>query len=308
MPFGVFAAEEMGMLFGGPGGGPRKAVDYAFQGTPASGGSPSIQEHSLRARFALVQNSTVTWAVYQQASLFDLNHPLTIPENGLSIPETMGSIETGATYLRILPGKRTLGITASIGSASDQLFYSRHELIANLTVTYRRPSGPRNAWITFLNYSNHREFLNNVPIPGIGYYWQTASRKWRVAAGFPFIVALLLPSPTTDARFMLFGPRRMGLEAGWRFKGQSRLYGGWEWGAQEWLLANRINTDNRLFFDRKRLQLGVQWPLIPQLSLDLSGGREFDRRFFENRSSKDNVPTLGLHPTWYGLLKVALRL
>jgi len=304
----VHANDDLVLLFSGGGRPlPKASFQYQGEGTPTEQGSPAIQQHALSSRFVVVQHATSTWAVHQRASLFKLEHPLTIPANGLSIPDTMGTVEMGGSYSRRLPGNRLVGVIGSVGSSSDRLFYSRHELSGSITASYRKPHGPRNAWLFFLNYSNTRDFLNNVPLPGVGYYAEAASQKWRAAIGFPFAILMLTPSPSWDARAGLFGPRQMGAEAGRRF-GEWRLYTGFEWGSQDWLLADRVNTDNRLFFDRKRASLGVQRPVGKKMELDLSGGREFDRRFFENDDSRhSDVPTLGLHPAWFAVLTISLR-
>jgi hypothetical protein len=188
----------------------------------------------------------------------------------------------------------------SVGSDSDRLFHSIHETIVQATADYRIPSGERNAWLFFLGYSNNRYFLNGAPLPGVSYMFRSESGKFQGIVGFPFVSLRYSPVPLWDARLSAFGPRRLNMDVGRRLRDMARVHAGFEWGGQTWLRAGRTDNASRLTFERKRLYAGVEAPLPYRLSLAFSGGREFDRRFFETASAfSTGGATATLSPAWY---------
>jgi hypothetical protein len=195
-----------------------------------------------------------------------------------------------------------------LGSDSDELFHSIHETTIRAGADYRLPAGVHNAWLFSLNYSNNRHFLNGIPLPGIGYYFEALDRRLQGLVGFPFLALRYRPTEDWTARLSLFGPRNLNVEIGRRLIRSIRAYTAFLWGSQEWEIANRQDTSNRLFFVRKRAAVGLRSPLPHGFILDVSGGREFDRRFFENDSSSySSVPTIGLAPAWYGETRISWR-
>jgi len=285
----------------------KSSAQLQFQHVPESDGSPAITYGQLRGQYVVSENPTRTWTLQQRAAQFRVGAPLTIPDNGLVIPRTLELVDTGVAYNRRLQGDRNLGLRLQAGSASDRIFDSFHELVIEVTAVYRKPAArPRRVWLFILNYSNNRNFLNNIPFPTFAYFMESASHRWRTIIGFPFFSTQYKPAPAVDFRLGLFGPRRFGAQAGYTFKESRRLYGGFEWSSLEWMRADREDKDDRLFYVRKRLVAGFQMPVIRDLRLDLSGGREFDRRFFENHDATyHDVPSLGLRPAWLISLKVS---
>jgi hypothetical protein len=241
-----------------------------------------------------------SWSVHERFGHLGINAPIQIPQTGLAVPRSLWSLEGGARYGRRLDGGRSYGVSLSVGSDSDRLFHSIHETVAQVSADYRVPSGERNAWLFFLGYSNNRYFLNGAPLPGVSYMFRSESGKLLGVVGFPFVSLSYLPAPLWDVRLSAFGPRRMNLDVGRRLRDMARVHAGVEWGGQTWLRAGRTDNASRLSFERKRLYAGVEAPLSYRLSLALSGGREFDRRFFETASTfSTSGATATLSPAWY---------
>jgi hypothetical protein len=53
--------------------------------------------------------------------------------------------------------------TPALMDDSDRLPHSIHETIVRASADYRIPSGERNAWLSFLGYSDNRYFLDDAP-------------------------------------------------------------------------------------------------------------------------------------------------
>jgi hypothetical protein len=284
-------------------------LDYQFHDVPgASGPAPAMTDDRQSGRFVVSKTATDTWSVNERLGLFHVSELGPIPGTAETMPVNLWSVNFGGAYSQLLGGGKSWGLNLGMGSDSDELFHSIHETTFRAGANYRLPSREHNAWLFSLNYSNNRHFLNGIPLPGIGYYFEALNRRLQGLVGFPFLALRYRPTDDWAARLSLFGPRNLNVEISRRVVGALHAYTAFIWGSQEWELANRLDTSNRLFFDRKKVALGLRSPLPYGLALDVSGGREFDRRFFENDSSSySSVPTIGLAPAWYGETRISWR-
>jgi hypothetical protein len=284
-------------LLGTGAGGSGDFVRYRFEDAFGRSGVPTITDHRLDAAVVVSSSAVDSWTASERFGHFGLSAPEQIPGGGPSVPRSLWSEQTGLRYSRQMEAGRAWGVGGSVGSDSDVLFHSIHETTFGLTLDAKVPSGDRNAWLFFLNYSNNRYFLSGVPIPGVAYQFQTESGKLRGLVGVPFAALFWAPAPLWDGRLTVFGPRRINVDGGDRVAGTVRLHGGFDWGGQTWLRAGRSDYSDQLQFERKRVYLGVESPLPGRLKLDLTGGRQFDQDFYEARSYSSTKATLP--PSWY---------
>jgi hypothetical protein len=259
-------------------------------------------------RFIVSRTATDTWSVNERFSHLGIGEPIAIPQINTSVPQDLWSVESGAAYNHQFSSGRQMGLSLGVGSDSDHPFYSIHETVFRAMANYRLPSRDHNAWLFFLNYSNNRHFFNNIPLPGVGYYFQAYDNRLQGLVGFPFASLRYRPTPDWNAQVSIFGPRNANAEIGRRIFGPLRAYTAFQWNSQEWLIADRQDYSNRLIFDKKRAALGLRSPLPCGFALDVSGGRQFDQRFFVNNSSSyKDVPTSGLAPSWFVQTKLSYR-
>jgi len=284
-------------------------VDYQLWGSPGqSGGRPTMVDQRETGRFIVSRTASDTWSVNERFSHLGIGESIAIPQINTSVPQDLWSIESGAAYNHLFDSGRQLGLNFGVGSDSDHPFYSIHEVVFRATANYRLPSGDHNAWLFFLTYSNNRHFFNGVPLPGAGYYFQAYDNRLQGLVGFPFASLRYKPTPDWNAQVSIFGPRNVNAEIGRWICGPLQAYTAFQWNAQEWLIADRQDYSNRLVFDKKRAALGLRSPLPHGFIFDVSGGRQFDQRFFVNDSSSyRNVPTAGLAPTWFVQTKLSYR-
>jgi len=274
------------------------SVDYQMTETPASHSSdPNILENRVRGNFVVSKTPTDTWSVRQTVGEVDLSRAPVIAQTGLSLPQSLWDVETGGAYQHHLGDRHDWGLSTSIGSASDEPFHSIHETIFRGTGTYHMPSGQQNAWLFFLSYSNNRHFANNIPLPGVAYDLRTP--KLDAALGLPFLAVNYRPTPDLTGRFSIFGPDNVSAEWAYVFWKPVQAYAGFDWGQQEWLRANRDDNSNRLFDDQKKWALGLRFPVVDAIRLDLSANYEFDRRFYEDTHAVSrDVAEANLNPGW----------
>jgi len=284
-------------------------LDYQMIGSPSRPGeSPTLVDQRETGRFILSKTASDTWSVNERFGHLGIGEPIAIPQANTSVPQDLWSVEGGVGYNHLLSNGRALGVNFNVGSDSDHPFYSLHETVFRGLVNYRVPSGKHNAWLFSLSYSNNRHFLNGIPLPGIGYYFQAFDDRLQGLVGFPFIALRYKPTPEWNAQLSIFGPRNVSAELGRKIVGPVRAYTAFQWGSQEWMIADRQDYSNRLFFDKKRISLGLRSPLPHGFLVDVSGGRQFDQRFFVNDSSSyKDVPTEGLPPTWFVQTKLSYR-
>lgn len=290
----LLRAQEGPLLPGGPGNFAR----YRFEDTFGRAGGPTITDHRLDFAAVVSSSPAGTWSLSQRLGHFGLSDRVQIPNGGPAVPRSLWSEETGARYRRQMEGGRSWGAGASVGSDSDDPFRSIHETTLLVLLDMKVPSGERNAWMFFLNYSNNRYFLNNIPIPGVGYEFQTESRKLRGVVGLPFAALFWTPDPLWEARLSVFGPRRISADVGRRF-GPLKPHAGFDWSGQMWLRAGRSNNSDALNFERKRLYVGLMTPLPSRLMLDVSGGRQFDQLFYEGHGFSPPATRASLPSAWF---------
>lgn len=282
------------------------AVEYQWRGTPLSGG-PSLSEHRGRGTFIVHKSTTDTWSVSQTVAEMDISKPITIPESGVVVPQSLWDIETGAGFRRKLSERKDVGVSGSIGSASDKPYHSIHETTLRLTGTYRIPSREENAWIFFLSYSNNRHFANNIPLPGFAYVVHSPKNGLDALVGFPFL-AFNYRTKRANQRFSIFGPNNFSAESSYKVRGSLEAYGGFDWNERSWLRANRNDNAKRLFLEQKRWSFGFRFPIADKIRIDLGSGYEFNRRFYENRkATDDDIPQANLTSAWTYYAKAGVR-
>ena len=156
----------------------------------------------------------------------------------------------------------------------------------NATAFLRVPARGKDAWIFFLNYGSNREFLPNIPIPGLGYPWEPSDQFSAIittgvlSLTYKPIEKLTLSAPyvavrTVDVRltYQLFRP--------------VRLWIGFDWTNERYLRAERADPDDRLFYYEKRVRAGAIIGLARWLFTDITGGYSFDRFYFEGEGYSD---------------------
>jgi hypothetical protein len=284
-------------------------LDYQLWDAPGrSGESPTIVDQRETGRFIISRTNSDTWSVNERFSHLGIGEPIAVPLTNDTVPQDLWSVETGAAYNHLYNNGRQLGLNFSVGSDSDHPFYSIHETVFRVGANYRLPSGDHNAWLFFVNYSNNRYFLNNIPLPGVGYYFQACDNRLQGLIGFPFAALRYKPTPDWNAQLSIFGPRNVNAEIGRTIYGPLKAYTAFQWGFQEWFIADRQDYSDRLFYDRKRAALGLRSPLPGGFLFDVSGGRQFDQRFFVNDDSTyKDVPTEGLPAAWFVQTKLSYR-
>ena len=209
-----------------------------------------------------------------------------LPDTQDKLPDHLWDMNLGGSYRRRLQNDWIAGARLTVGSASNKPFDSAEELVVNALGTLQIPHGQRKAWLLMLQYSNNREFLQHVPIPGVAYLWQP-ERTFRTVVGIPFAMIHWEPATRWNIDASYFIPRTVRARIQYEIMKNTRLYSGFAWQNKRFFRADRQDGDDRLFFYDKRILAGLQWQLTTQFSLDLQAGFAFDRFIFEGGNYSD---------------------
>ena len=246
----------------------------------------SVTRHSAGVSTPIVQDGRREWSAGASVRVQDIKTDAIMPQAGVQFPQGLWDLRFGTQYRQRLDNGWIVGGSVNIGSASDKPFHSYDELAIHGTGVARVPDGDRNAWLFFANYSNNREFLNHVPIPGFG-YWYSPSDRLTIVAGFPFIYLHAVPYEGYAIDASYFPVHNAHLKLSKSLMKDLMLYTAFQWRNEIYFRAGRSDSNARLFYYEKRVAAGVEYNIGGNLTLDLSGGYAFDRFYFEGENYSD---------------------
>jgi hypothetical protein len=252
-------------------------------GQPADLG---MLQHDFTLSTPLWQDASDEWAASARVRSQQFDTTAVLPDTGEPFPDELWNIRLGATYRHRFDNGWIGGGHLTVSSPSDRPFHSLDELELDATALLSVPWRGRDAWLFFLNYSNTREFIPDIPVPGLGYVYRPSDRLTAViATGFgsleyrPTEKLTLMASytavRTVDARVMyeLFRP--------------VRIWANFDWTSERYFRVDRRDQDDLLFYHEKRVRLGATIGLARQLYVEVVVGYTFDRFYFEGEDYSD---------------------
>ncbi len=246
----------------------------------------SWTQQELKFFTPLVQDEDSEWGLIGQVGVLDIESGAFLPDAGSKLPDHLWDIRLGGQYRRRLNQDWIGGVRISLGSASNKPFDSAEELIVNALGTLQIPHTDQNAWLFMLHYSNHRDFLPHVPIPGVAYLWQS-ERTFRAVLGVPFAMIHWEPAERWSVDAVYFVPRTIRTKLQYEIVQNLSLYAGFAWQNQRYFRAEREDKDDRLFYYDKRILAGTVWRITERITLDVQAGFACDRFFFEGEDYSD---------------------
>jgi hypothetical protein len=226
------------------------------------------------------------WSIHAgvRAELFQTNAIL--PTTLEPFPSNLWDIHLGTTFQHPFANGWVGGTSVSVGSASDRPFDGIRDMTIGASASVRVPQGDRNAWLFSLNYSTNSQILYGIPIPGVAYFYNPAD-WFQATVGFPFANMVLRPTDDLTVQFSYALLTNIHAKAIYRIAPAVRVYGGFDWGNESYLLAERQNNRDRFDYQYKQVGGGVLVRLWRGADLDLSGGFDFDRFYFEGQNFSD---------------------
>ncbi len=206
-----------------------------------------------------------------------------LPTTGDPFPHNLTDVRFGPTWRHRFRNAWITGLSVQMGSASDVPFgrYDDSELMANWFL--RIPSGGKNAWVVFLNYSNNRDFANHIPLPGFGY--AIAENRWCTGLlGVPVVAITLLPREKVNLSLNYLPLLHVNADLGYEPAPQLRLFAAFKWSNEIYFRNAQPDSALRLFLVDKRISGGMRLRPARWAEVQLAGGWSFDRMAFESRA------------------------
>jgi hypothetical protein len=236
------------------------------------------EQQNITLAVPLYQDLRNEWSLTARGRYQDFSTHAVFPLSGRAFPEELWDIRAGTTFRHKFDNDWIGGVSLTIGSASDKPFDSEDELLVQAIAFLRVPHRERNAWFFTLIYTNDQEFLSGIPIPGIAYQW-VPSDTFNAVIGVPFSAVEWKPIEPLTFESSYFPVRHVRARATWRIFRPLRAYVGFDWDNERYMLADRSDHDDRLYYYEKRLTAGARFDL-KHVGIEVYGGYVFDRFYF----------------------------
>ena len=284
LPFGTFFSPVVGKLNGVGSYGLTIYPDRPVEGQSADLG---MVQNDLFLLFPVSQSPRHEWSLFTRVREQEFDTEAILPDTHDRFPSELWDVRLGSTYRYQFENTWIGGANVTVGSPSDKPFHSIHEVDASVTGFLRIPQGEKNAWLLSLNYSNNREFLNGVPIPGVAYWWQPIDQL-RIIAGFPFASIDARPTKDLSLHLTYAAIHTIRSRVNYRLLDWLAVHAGFDWINQRYLRADRPANDDRFFYYEKSATGGVRFNVARRVSIDVIGGYAFDRFYFEGENYDDH--------------------
>jgi hypothetical protein len=257
--------------------------DQPVAGQPAELG---LIQHDFSLGVPLLQSATDEWAALVRVRKQEFATGAVFPDTGEPFPDDLWNVRIGTTYRHRFDSGWLGALDITVGSPSDRPFASLDEIDISATAVLRVPVRERDAWIFFLNYGSNREFLPGIPFPGLGYSYQP-SDQFTAVVTTGLISLQYKPVETLTLSALYIAVRTVDVRLTYQVFRPVRLWVGFDWTNDRYLLADRTNSDDRLFYYEKRVRAGAIIGLARQLFVDVTVGYSFDRFYFEGETYSD---------------------
>lgn len=281
----------------------KKIVNYSGAIAPEDNPT-SIQQHRLTIASPVWSHGKENFAMSLNTGRITFDEPEFWEDENFKTPRSLSRVELGGQYSKNLNEGKLLGLRASVGSASDKVFYGMNEMTFSLNATYAYPSKTEgNYWILTAFLSNNNPLINYVPIPGFIYLKKT--EKFTGMFGLPFLS--LQWTPTKPLIFSTsFFITNFTAEAAYVLKDNLQLLTGFAVSQQTFLREDRKEMRDRLFFNEKKLYVGLKVPMGKMFSGDIQFGQTFDRKLAEGKRFNETDLSADFGRSWYSALNLVM--
>ncbi|HXC61349.1 MAG TPA: hypothetical protein VNV63_01625 [Nitrospiria bacterium] len=279
-------------------------VSYGGWVTPEQG-SRGVEYNRLTIQVPVYQDDKDTFSMSAGGTSLHFGEQHTLSGSGIPVPEDLWKVEFGGSYSRKLEDDKLIGGRISFGSASDHPFADFDVITIGASAFYSWASTERSRWMLTILFSNNNPIINYVPIPGFIYmYW---TPNFVGMFGFPFSSIVWTPLEPWMFTLSVFGPT-INSEIAYGNPKKIQFFTGFSWLQQSYLRENRPDPKDRLYFDEKRVPLGMRFPVAKALKSELSVGYAFDRSVYEGTrfgNKDDGAASLG--NSWYAAWNLRLE-
>ena len=293
------------------GKGPSTRISYDYTQFPAravqnKGTDIRVRRQNISAYEAVSESENSKFAIAPSLSADEYDTTSHIPVTNESVPSTLWNPSVTAVYSHTYD-KDSLSTAFTISSPSNRPYANWDVLGLNSHLVYRTPSGDKNQWLLMAQWSNTRNYLNWIPLPGVAYLWNQ-SDSFKAVIGIPFLGIWVSPFDKFSISAFFSVLSFAHVRAEYAINMMTKIYTQYRVDTKSYMLFDRDNIKDRLFNEETTLSGGIIFPVKKMASLDLGGGYAFKRRMFidSRYSKKDHTRELDFDPAGYGQLKLSM--
>jgi hypothetical protein len=185
-------------------------------------------------------------------------------------------MQLGLQWRRNIADNRFYSFTMGYGSSSNKPFESSDVTTINSNFIYQFNA----KWFGILNYSNNRNFLNNIPLPSF-LYLHTMSRNEVLVLGFPVIFWKTQMHEDFSFQLNMFGPFRISTRLTYTNSSLAPFFM-LEQAPENFLKYQRISDEYQVFWIRRALVVGFGGMFYRGMGYEAQLGHAFDQRLQES--------------------------
>ncbi len=241
----------------------------------------TLSQYEVEGRFRIIPGEVISPRVGFDYKLFDL---------GGSVPElpkqlTDESIALGAGIYKegglILAVKGGIGYAGPDPFTDGNAFYGLFDFIIGYDID-------ENSQIGFvLDYNGNRSSYRDVPLPGFAYRFWQYNHQVLVALGFPYTSIEFHPTKQIKLEATYSIPDDLQLFGSYEIIPHCSVYGSLSRTINTFYLDTTQNVQDRLYFQQRRAELGVQYSPRPDFDFRLAVGYAWDQEFSIGFSSSN---------------------
>ena len=179
--------------------------------------------------------------------------------------------------------KNTWKVSGGYGSASDQPFKSSQSSVFDMNLSKKVQVDQRTSWTYFLNFSNNRGFLNNIPLPGFMYSTMNEAMTQGAMFGIPFLTYWIRPTEKLTFTVFYLVPLTASVQASYNFTKFIQAGLKLSTGQQSYMRRDRQDKKDRIIYASDRASASLKANLSRQLVAELEFVKAFNRSLFDGK-------------------------
>lgn len=271
-------------------------VFYKANENPEASENQSLKNLDAFLSVPVYQNEKFSASVFGKSQEF---HFKDLPTNPITTSDDFYDQQYGARFSYLEDQEHTWNLSAAYGSASDKTFESGDVSTLSVTLMRKHTLSPTSSWTFFLNYSNNRPILNNIPLPGFAYAFAADDHSQGWVLGLPFCLYWARPTEKISTSIFVLFPSAVRASLGVMLRPPLQANFKFQYGQDVFIPANRPDKDVRFFYETKKISAGLKAFLDRQNAIELDFGRAFGRSMFNGKSSINLTSTrVDLEDEW----------
>lgn len=277
-----YAQEFMADFFAPP--GQKKITLFGKYGNSIKGSNSddSYEENDYKASVPVYQDEKSAYMIVGSYNELRLSRNNQNPNT--KVPEKLSDQKYGMSWASQDEQRNSWGANLTYGSASDDAFAGSDVSTFSGTLTRKVNKTPTSSYIYFLNFSNNRGFLDNIPIPGFAYLFFEPDFKSGGAIGLPFFFYFWKPTAKISTNVFFLVPSMFKGTLGYAVTEKDEAQLKLEYAQQVFMQHNRTENRQRMFYDTLKVVTGLKHSIDKGSFIEASLARVLNRRFFYGKS------------------------